>query len=95
MGRGFRTDESWIAHGKPFMLRDAQRDPGFAGKVSLVRLRLDSGGYDAGGAYWGHGAPPWSAMSSCGKVDMTMRAASRDAAKAKVREAHPLVRFYR
>lgn len=25
--------------------------------VHLFRVRLDSGGYDAGGAYWGHGEP--------------------------------------
>ena len=26
-------------------------------KILLERVRLDSGGYDLGGAYWGHGAP--------------------------------------
>ena len=26
-------------------------------KLHLQRVRLDSGGYDPGGAYWGHGAP--------------------------------------
>lgn len=29
-----------------------------AGRVTLRRIRLDRGGYDPGGAYWGHGAPP-------------------------------------
>lgn len=29
----------------------------------LVKLRLDSGGYDAGGAYWGHGEPLYRAVS--------------------------------
>ncbi len=29
----------------------------FFGRVRARRVRLDSGGYDQGGAYWGHGAP--------------------------------------
>lgn len=32
-------------------------------RFHLVRLRLDSGGYDAGGAYWGHGKPLYRAVS--------------------------------
>lgn len=31
------------------------------GKVHLVRVRLDSGGYDDGGAYWGLGEPLYHA----------------------------------
>lgn len=30
-------------------------------RCRLFRVRLDSGGYDDGGAYWGHGAPLWCA----------------------------------
>lgn len=29
--------------------------------VRLFRVRLNSGGYDDGGAYWGHGEPLWCA----------------------------------
>ncbi len=29
------------------------------GKVKLFQVRLDSGGYDNGGAYWGPGEPLW------------------------------------
>lgn len=29
----------------------------FDGKLYLHRIRLDSGGYDSGGAYWGVGKP--------------------------------------
>lgn len=29
----------------------------FQGKVCGRRVRLNLGGYDAGGAYWGHGQP--------------------------------------
>lgn len=32
-------------------------------RFHLVRVRLDSGGYDSGGAYWGHGKPLYRAVS--------------------------------
>ena len=28
-----------------------------AGRLRIYRVPIDSGGYDPGGAYWGHGAP--------------------------------------
>lgn len=95
MGRGFRSDESWRKHGSPFLYGSAKRDREFTGKVSLRRIPLDSGGYDAGGAYWGFGEPIYSALSECGTVDMTMRASTRDAAKVEVLKEHPKARFYR
>lgn len=30
-------------------------------KIRLFRVKLDSSGYDDGGAYWGAGAPLWCA----------------------------------
>lgn len=27
--------------------------------MRVRRIRLDNGGYDEGGAYWGHGTPLW------------------------------------
>lgn len=33
-------------------------------KMHLLRVRLDSGGYDSSGAYWGHGKPLYRAVSS-------------------------------
>lgn len=33
----------------------------FAGPVALYRVRLDSGGYDSCGCYFGHGAPLYRA----------------------------------
>lgn len=47
--------------------------------VRLFRVRLDRGGYDDGGAYWGHGAPIWCAMDNEGSMQ-TVRAGSREAA---------------
>lgn len=65
-----------------------------AGRIHLRRVRLDSGGYDAGGAYWGYGAPLWCAMDQDGNCRI-FRAASRDAAKATIREDYPEATFYR
>ena len=66
-----------------------------APKFSLQRIPLDSGGYDRGGAYWGHPSDLYWAGSDCGEVSIFLRANSRDAAKAHVRELHPGARFYR
>lgn len=47
--------------------------------VRLYRVRLDSGGYDDGGAYWGIGSPLWCAEDDDGNRQFT-RASSRERA---------------
>lgn len=47
--------------------------------VRLFRVRLDSGGYDDGGAYWGIGAPLWCAEDDDGNRQF-LRAGSRERA---------------
>lgn len=67
-------------------------------KMHLRRIRLDSGGYDPGGAYWGHGGWLWEAWSDDGETYLTGRAMSRpfrDKAKAEILEIVPKARFYR
>jgi len=79
-----------------------------AGKVRLRRVRLDSGGYDSGGAYWGAGLPLWYAESDrsavVGHEDEGAQAffrldGNRDDAKRYILGAgpgtNPNVRFYR
>jgi hypothetical protein len=61
-----------------------------SGKVRLQRVRLDSGGYDSGGAYWGIGQALWCAEDVDGNRKF-FRASDREAAKAKL----PNCRFYR
>ena len=56
-----------------------------SGRIYLRRIRLDSGGYDNGGAYWGIGAPLYWASDIDGN-DIFLRAQSRDAAKRELRE---------
>lgn len=64
-------------------------------KLRLARVRLDSGGYDSGGAYWGVGSPLFCAWSDEEEVQFFLRADSREAAKIKVRTIYPNARFYR
>lgn len=63
-------------------------DPPF----TLRRIKIDSGGYDRGGAYWGLGQPLywWDFNGHSG----FFRAANRKAAKNLIREIHPLARFF-
>lgn len=66
-----------------------------AGKIYLSRVRIDSGGYDSGGAYWGAGEPLWVASDQDGNTRF-FRAVSRDAAKREIRETFGEdARFYR
>lgn len=78
-------------------------------RVHLAEIRLDSGGYDTGGAYWGHGGWPWEAWTDDGAYYQTGRVyradiaatfasvggAVRETAKRAVRESLPDARFYR
>jgi hypothetical protein len=48
----------------------------YARVVRLFQVRLDTGGYDDGGAYWGTGAPLYCAQDVDGNRQFT-RAASR------------------
>lgn len=64
------------------------------GRLYLRRVYLNSGGYDAGGAYWGLGVPLWLAMDQQGETRY-LRARSRDAAKAMILDDAPDARFYR
>lgn len=61
----------------------------------LRRIQLDSGGYDAGGAYWGHGAALWWCGNDKGDIDLFLRAPSREAAKVFVQQTYPEARFYK
>ena len=53
------------------------------GNVTLEQVRLDSGGYDTGGAYWGTGEPLWLAEDEDGNQEF-LRARDRAAAQAKL-----------
>jgi hypothetical protein len=42
-------------------------------RVRLRAVKLDSGGYDRGGAYWGHGGYLWEATTPDGALFLTGR----------------------
>lgn len=76
-------------------IRDAERSGEI--KLHLRRVRLNDGGYDRLGTYFGHGAP----LYWCGgedaegrEVDFMLRASDRDDAKAQVLGQYPAARFY-
>lgn len=59
------------------------------GRMSVARVRLDAGGYDNGGAYWGAGEPLWRAYADVYSADwaeLFFRAPDRDAAVRHVRK---------
>lgn len=62
-------------------------------RLYLRRVPLNSGGYDAGGAYWGLGQPLYH-VQDCDGNGRIFRATSREDAKALVREDWPDARFH-
>lgn len=65
---------------------------------NLYRIYLDRGGYELGnGTYWGHGQPLYRYSIDDGKEceTCTLRASSREAAKATVLKWFPQAKFYR
>ena len=66
-------------------------------KFYLQRVRLNQGGYDSGGAYWGIGQPLYHAWGEGFNedYDLFLRADSRENAKERLRAKYPLVTFAR
>lgn len=68
--------------------------------IRVRRLRLNSGGYDSGGAYWGHGAPLWYASGidefdgARDAIEDFYRAPDKAAAIAYWRELWPSAKVY-
>lgn len=81
-------------YGAP-MGRREYNDGDYSAKVRLFRVKLDSGGYDQGGAYWGTPSNLYCATDGAG-FRVFVRAESREAAKAKVvADNAPGLTFYR
>ena len=53
-------------------------------KVRLIQLKIDSGGYDDGGAYWGLGQPIFMAWTEDTEYEWYIRANSRKEAAAEL-----------
>jgi len=65
------------------------------GKLYLRRVRLDNGGYDSNGTYFGVGSPLYWCASADEEIDYMLRAHCREDAKEKVRSRYPSARFFR
>jgi len=65
------------------------------GKMTLRKIRLDSGGYDPNGTYFGIGAPLYWYADQGGNVDAVLRAQDRAEAKRQVLKKYPTAKFYR
>jgi hypothetical protein len=64
-------------------------------KVSISRIRLNGGGYDRRGRYWGNGAPLFHVASDYDDVNFEIRVPDREAAIEEVTRRYPGVRFHR
>lgn len=63
-------------------------------KVRVYRVRIDSGGYDDGGAYWGLGSPLFCAEDGEG-FRQFIRAGDRRSAQVMLRERFEGIVFAR
>lgn len=81
-------------YGAP-MGRHGSLHPANEAKVRVSRVRLNSGGYDSGGAYWGIGKPLYWVRSDDGDVTEFFRAWDREEAKEQVLAISPDLKFYR
>lgn len=82
-------------YGAPMGRHCGPVDPDTDARFNLMKVRLDAGGYDPGGAYWGHGGPLYYFEASDGTASGYLRAPSRASAKLKVLEQCPAAKFYR
>src|SRR5688572_24408472 len=63
-------------------------NPNAAHNIALLGIRIYAGGYEAGGAYWGIGAPLWCAASEDGELCEYFRAESRQAAEFMIQSKY-------
>ncbi len=63
--------------------------PEYSGTILLSRVRLNAGGYDQNGTYFGHGEPIYWYANAEGTIDGTCRAEDRECARAHVLRAYP------
>lgn len=93
---GFYNEHNeWVCTGSQ-MGRRSSPSQATSQKFHLRQERLDSGGYDSGGAYWGIGYTPlFYASSVDGEIEFFHRAKDRNEAKKIVTEKFPGARFFR
>jgi len=70
-----------------------RKDYPVSGKCLLQKMRINTGGYDAGGAYWGIGNPMYVCQDLSGNL-YYVRAKNREDAKQQIIEKNPTAKFY-
>jgi hypothetical protein len=70
-------------------------NPDDAEKLYLQRVRLNAGGYDPRGRYFGIGAPLWEYWTDRGEIHSRVRARDREEAKREIRKQHRSATFFR
>ena len=81
-------------YGAPMGRHENASDPGDE-KVYVCHVPLDSGGYDRGGAYWGHGQRLFHVATAKGDFSIFTRAHSRNHCIDALVEDYPHIRFFR
>ena len=92
LSKGYSQYGAWM--GRPHHTPPI-REEGARPRLTLRRVRIDSGGYDAGGAYWGFGAPLYQVSGDNGSdevVEYYIRAATREDGKQQVLARYPSAR---
>ena len=64
----------------------------FSGEITLRKVRLDQGGYDPNGTYFGIGRPLYWYANAEGTIDGMLRDDSRTGARAQVLAKYPKAR---
>ena len=85
--------KAYSQYGASMGRRDNVAEAETVAKIHLERVVLNTGGYDLGGAYWGHGAPLYVAWGD--GQEMFFRARDRREAKEIARGVFKNAKFYR
>lgn len=66
----------------------------YSGRVHVVHVPLNSGGYDRSGCYWGVGARLYNVWDDDSLLDYCIRAQDREDALWRARNVYPLARIH-
>ena len=76
------------ALGRP-SVHDAEDPKEFSARLYLRKVRLNNGGYDSNGTYFGIGAPLYWCANDDGDIDFMLRAYDRADAREQVLARYP------
>ena len=72
-----------------------KEDKEYDDKLSLQRMRLNNGGYDENGTYFGHGKPLYWCANDASTIDFMLRAPDRSTARQAVLQLYPKAKVRR